>query len=356
VSTALKRTAVVGCGQISAIHIRAVHQTKYARVTCVCDVDGGRARQVAGQYGITNTYDEFSELLQEELPDVAHILTPPATHAALAIQAMRGGCDVLVEKPMALSWREAERMIAVSRETRRVLCVDHSRLFDPLVLQIQERLVRGDFGDLLAVDYYQGYAAPTRIEKSNGHSWLAQLQLGLIQDLAPHAFSFLLEFAGAPQTLHVAARPTGSAENVAPADLKVLACGERALASLTFSLSAKPFLCHATFYGTKMIGQIDFNNRTIVLQKDRKLPRLLSRVWPGVESGLQLLCSTVANTSKYLVGQSRPYPGIHELVRRFYEALRKGEEPPVTAEHGGEVVRMMDRIAELIHEEANCAP
>src|SRR5690349_13933191 len=110
------RVAIVGCGQFSRMHVCAVQEVKGLEIVAVCDQDQWRAKEVAGLTRGAQAYGDLTALLQQEHPDVVHVLTPPRTHASLAIQAMQAGCHVLVEKPMALSTGEADGMIAAARE------------------------------------------------------------------------------------------------------------------------------------------------------------------------------------------------------------------------------------------------
>ena len=76
-----------------------------------------------------------------------HIVTPPTTHAQLAIDAMEKGANVLVEKPMAMRVDECDRMIATAERHGRRICVDHNRLFDPVIqrtrwVHVRERRAR----------------------------------------------------------------------------------------------------------------------------------------------------------------------------------------------------------------------
>ena len=65
--------------------------------------------------------------------DVVHVLTPPAAHTAVAIQAAEAGCDVLVEKPMALDVAEADRIIDAARAAGVRVVPNHNYLFKPSI-------------------------------------------------------------------------------------------------------------------------------------------------------------------------------------------------------------------------------
>jgi predicted dehydrogenase len=87
--------------------------------------------------------------MAEAQPKVIHILTPPASHAPLALEAMEMGCHVFVEKPMAES-ADCDRMIHFARERGLVLSVNHSARMDPIVLQALEMIRNGACGEVKA--------------------------------------------------------------------------------------------------------------------------------------------------------------------------------------------------------------
>jgi predicted dehydrogenase len=125
------KVGIIGCGQIAMTHIPYVLAQPDARIVGLADASDGRARELATRFHIPSVHRTLTDLLNTERPDVVHILTPPQTHATLAIAAMEAGCHVLVEKPMAVNLVEAEAMEAVARRRGVKLCVDHNRLFDP---------------------------------------------------------------------------------------------------------------------------------------------------------------------------------------------------------------------------------
>ena len=89
-------------------------------------------------------------MFDEARPEVVHILTPPQTHASLALRALDAGCHVFVEKPMATSAQDAEAMLASARAKGLTLCVDHNRLFDPVVERAREMVERGTIGQVVS--------------------------------------------------------------------------------------------------------------------------------------------------------------------------------------------------------------
>ena len=339
------RIAVVGCGQIAAIHLSHLLRQKVGNVVAICDVDTALAERTARTFNVHRSYGDFQELLSRESPDVVHVVTPPFAHASLSIQAMRAGSHVLVEKPMALTVEDADLMIAAARETGRSLCVDHNRLFSPGVLRAQQYLDSGELGSLMSVDFFQGYGLAPNVRLSDiQNQWFTKLPGGLVQDLAPHGLSFLLKFVGAPRNLKVLVKSSEFLP-VSPVDeVRLIMEGERILGTYTISLCTQPFMNHVTLYGSKMTVRVNLDNFTTVVRRDRVANPLLRRCIGGIDEGTQLAVNTLRNTLKFATGKLPRCPDIAELIRRFYRSLREKVPPPVTMEQGREVVRLMGEI------------
>src|SRR5215470_17467333 len=94
------RVAVIGAGYVSAYHIRALQTLPHVRIVGIADPCVERAEALARRFDIPGAFASLAEMRRAR-PDVVHILTPPSSHARLAIEAFEMGCHVFVEKPMA---------------------------------------------------------------------------------------------------------------------------------------------------------------------------------------------------------------------------------------------------------------
>ena len=103
------------------------------------------ARTLASDIQVT---DSFEDVLRNDQIQGVALATPAETHAELAIQAMQAGKDVFVEKPMALTLEDAEKMKKVSEETGRILMVGHLLEYHPAVLKLREMIASGELGKI----------------------------------------------------------------------------------------------------------------------------------------------------------------------------------------------------------------
>jgi UDP-N-acetyl-2-amino-2-deoxyglucuronate dehydrogenase len=108
------RAAVVGCGDISAVHLAALHDLPDVELVGVCDVDPARAAEAASSWAVPS-YTDHGSLFDAQRPDVVHVCTPHDQHAAVAIEAIERGIHVVLEKPVAHTLAEAEKIAAAHR-------------------------------------------------------------------------------------------------------------------------------------------------------------------------------------------------------------------------------------------------
>jgi predicted dehydrogenase len=328
------KVGVVGSGIIAATHVPYIRKAG-GEVVGVADVSMAQANDLADRFAIQRVYHSVSDLLDAESPDVVHVVTPPHTHAELAVTALERGVHVLVEKPMALLPSEVESMMAAASRGGALLTVDHNRLFDPVMLEARRLMDSGEIGELVAVESYQAGLASDR-------AWLSTLPGGGIGDLIPHPLYLQLAFLGPVGAIHVAAFGGRDADN--PAELRVLMEGENASGMLTISTGAKPHLNTLKLCGSRMTVEVNLNNMTIVKRRDYSAPKVIAKSLPNLDEAWTLFRQTAGNTVNFVRGKIRYYPGMGNLISRFYDGIRAGGEPPVTAEQGAEVVRVTSRI------------
>jgi predicted dehydrogenase len=333
------RVALLGCGRIAHVHCSYLRQLAQVEFVGACDSNRA-ARQTFTARWQTPTYADADELLAAAQPDVVHVLTPPATHASLAIALLEAGVHVLVEKPMALTVAEADAMCAAAARTGKYLTVDHNRWFDPVMQQARALLASGALGALVGVDVFQGAAVGEADlpPAQHGH-WKASLPGGILYDLAPHPAYLLHGFVGAIGDVHVVTRSDGGRKL---RELRAVVDGARALGSLTISLESKPFMNRVTLYGTAMTAEANLNNMTLIVRRSHQVPKLIGKVLPNLDEAAQLLRATVRNGIDFIRGRQRFYPGMGLHFRALYEALASGAAPPVSAEDGREGVRLLE--------------
>ncbi|MBE1440959.1 Gfo/Idh/MocA family protein [Paenibacillus sp. OAS669] len=146
------RVAIIGAGAISAAHMEGYLQfPERCRIVAVSDIYVEKAQERIDQFGLeARAVKDYKELLQEDI-DLVSICTPPYTHAELAVQFMEAGAHVLVEKPMASSLEECDRMNEAARRTGKMLSVVAQNRFKTPMMKMKAVLESGLIGKVLHV-------------------------------------------------------------------------------------------------------------------------------------------------------------------------------------------------------------
>jgi predicted dehydrogenase len=152
------RFAIIGCGRISYKHVEALCENKEEAVlVATCDVVLDRAVAKKNEYinsigdkGLkVEVYSDYLEMLQKEEIDVVTIATESGYHAEIAINAMNKGKSVIVEKPIALSIKDADEMIETAKKNNVKLCVNHQNRFNKPIQKLRSVIEENRFGKLI---------------------------------------------------------------------------------------------------------------------------------------------------------------------------------------------------------------
>jgi predicted dehydrogenase len=335
------RVGLVGCGRIARVHGTYLRSLPQVELVGACDQDAQALARFGQETGMA-TFPSAAALLERASPSVVHVLTPPPSHAPLAIQLLQAGVNVLVEKPLAMNADEADCVVAAARRAGRWVTVDHNRWFDPVVQQAASAVESGSLGELVGVDVFQGAEAgeAEKMESADAH-WSVRLPGGILHNLASHPLYLMRRFAGPVPNVRVAARLTAAGQLE---EVRLIGLGERAPASVTMSLRARPFMNRLTLLGSRATIEVNLNNMTLIERRPRALPKLVGKVYPNASEALQLLTATLRNVVAFAAGRQRFYPGIGAHLRLLYAQVAAGGEPPVSAAEGRDVVAWYDEI------------
>ncbi|NOZ25684.1 MAG: Gfo/Idh/MocA family oxidoreductase [Nitrospirae bacterium] len=147
------RVAVIGTGYLGRHHARVFSEIEEAELVGVADIDSGRAGEVALEYGC-RAFTDYRDVLPRV--DAVSIVTPTTMHHEIAMEALRAGKDVLVEKPLTLTAEEAESLIDEAGRTDRIIQVGHLERFNPAVLYVEDKMRSPRFFEAERVSPFQG--------------------------------------------------------------------------------------------------------------------------------------------------------------------------------------------------------
>jgi predicted dehydrogenase len=163
-STSPVGVAVVGAGLLGTRHARVHHESPHATLVAVCDHDLARARGVAEPRG-ARAYDAHRALFDAHGPGgdgtlaAVSVATPDDAHRDVVCDALAAGLDVFVEKPLAMSLRDADAMIEAAERHGRVLAVNYSQRWLPEHKAVAAHVSDGSLGDVTFVESHRWDAA-----------------------------------------------------------------------------------------------------------------------------------------------------------------------------------------------------
>ncbi|MCI8269459.1 MAG: Gfo/Idh/MocA family oxidoreductase [Lachnospiraceae bacterium] len=141
--------ALIGCGRISPNHIVAA-QKNDLEIVAICDIVPENMQDKAEKFGLENVrqYTDYQELLAVEKPELAAICTESGKHAEVAIDCIKAGCHVIIEKPIALSIEDADRIVQLSKQYHVKVCASHQNRFNKSIQKIREAVEQERFGKM----------------------------------------------------------------------------------------------------------------------------------------------------------------------------------------------------------------
>ncbi|MGZ3534636.1 MAG: Gfo/Idh/MocA family protein, partial [Thermodesulfobacteriota bacterium] len=140
--------AVVGAGAWGKNHIRVFSEIPNVRLRYVCDQDPSKLRALQKTYPQAKMVEDLKPILQD--PEVRGVVVASSalSHYSLSKEILEADKDVLVEKPMALSAKDAEEMIEISERRKRILMVGHLLIYHPVVDRLKDMVASGELGKI----------------------------------------------------------------------------------------------------------------------------------------------------------------------------------------------------------------
>ncbi|MDH8678603.1 Gfo/Idh/MocA family oxidoreductase [Fusibacter bizertensis] len=150
------KVAILGCGRISYKHVEAlINNSDEAELVAVCDLVESRAIERQKQYldkmidGKVDLYTDYKNMLKYTEIDAVAIATESGYHASHALYCIEHGKHVLIEKPMALSTDDANKINAAGKKNDVKICVSHQNRFNPPIQKLRRAVEEGRFGKII---------------------------------------------------------------------------------------------------------------------------------------------------------------------------------------------------------------
>jgi predicted dehydrogenase len=337
---------IVGCGLISAAHIKAWQRTPGFTIRGVLDTNTEQAQKRAREFGIPTTYDKLEQLIAE--CDVVDVCTPPSSHAAIAEQALTGGRHIVMEKPVVTKLEDWDRLSARIAGSSSKLAVIHNTKFASSLQTAKAWIAAGRIGEVIRI--HREFLTDPKNDRMlvGDNHWSHKLPGGRWFETLPHELYLTHWLAGPLALASVTALKTAYAPPGAPADeVLVVLKGERCIGTFQFSANCEQNRRTITIQGTKGRITVDMLSdfADISNQTDAPLKRALGGAI--LEAGHTLLRAAPDRASYGLRRLQKLSPHM-KIIQALGKNLQgKGEEPTPFAEVDY-VIRLGDKICKEI--------
>lgn len=185
------KAGVIGLG-IGKHHLRGYSNNPEVKIWAIADIDEERLKRSSQEYSVPHYFKDYRKLLNLKDLDLVSVALPNFLHSAAAIEALESGKHVLVEKPMALNSREAEKMVKAAKENKKILMVGMNYHYFSEFQFLKQLAERGEFGDI----YYIKAVALRKGTFPRGlKTWFKDRQKsggGSLIDMGPHMIDLSL--------------------------------------------------------------------------------------------------------------------------------------------------------------------
>ena len=174
------KLGIIGCGYWGANLVRNFYQADNCEIKIVAEESSARQDFVKSNYPEIKVTSDYKELLKDGVIDAIIVATPASHHYELAEESLRAGKHVFVEKPLALTSRDAEELVALADKAKKILMVGHTVIYNEAIKKLKEFVDSGEIGEI-----YYAYASRLNLGK-------VRSDVNVMWNLAPHDVSVLL--------------------------------------------------------------------------------------------------------------------------------------------------------------------
>lgn len=176
--------AVIGIGVMGKNHARVYAELPEANLVAIADTDKKQGELVASRFNC-RYYADYRTMLEKEKPLAVSIATPTTTHYEIGLECLESGAHVLMEKPLAGTIEEGEKLIAKAEAKNKLLMVGHIERFNPAILELKKRINAGKLGKIFMIHSRRQSPFPSRI-----------MDVGVALDLASHELDIMRYLSG----------------------------------------------------------------------------------------------------------------------------------------------------------------
>lgn len=342
------KAAIVGAGNITGEHLKFFPGREDVELSAICDLSPALGRYFARRYGAGGSYTDYREMLEKVRPDVVHVCTPPHVHFPIARDCLEAGAHVICEKPITVTRQEYLDLAEIARSKGLLLTEDHTYRFTREYLELESIVEEGALGTIREVetrfclDIAEGgrYGSSDLPHPSHG------LPAGVLHDFLPHMTYLTNRFLRSHDEVRACWRQHTGNRLFRHDDLDAIVIDDEGRhGRLRFTCQQHPEAFQIFVRGDEGWAELEYFRPFLRVTRARPGGSKLGPLVNHVYNGLELVRAGVVGVKDKILQRS-VYEGLVKFLELTYDAIRDGEEPPVTHEDIDRSLILIDRLLE----------
>jgi predicted dehydrogenase len=325
------RVAIVGAGLMGRWHAHYALRAG-AEIVAVVDPDPAALERFGGAHRESRRFSDLDSCITETRPAVVHVCSPPGAHVEVTEAALAAGAHVLVEKPLAPTAADTERLLEAAATRELLLAPVHQFPFQAGVRRLLAR--RDRLGEVVDVSFVTCSAGGTDREPEERRA--------LLLDILPHPFSLFRALLGVAVD-RVSWQTTLLTED----ELALTAERDGVSFRARISLRGRPTRNELTVIGNRATAYVDLFHGYSVVEAGE--PSRRTKLLQPFTTGGRRFAAAGSNLAARTARREYAYPGLGELIAAFHAAAGAGVAAPVSPAETREIAVAVDRLRQGAH-------
>lgn len=355
------RIGLIGAGYIAGWHADAIKATPGVTLSAVCDRAVDAAHGLAEGYGARG-FASVEDLIEANICDAVHILTPPDSHRDLAIQCLEAGLHVLVEKPVALSAQDTQAIEDAAQQAGRRFHAGHNFLGLPSYERLKTMAQAGKLGRISSAELRWCFPLPPLRSGPFG-LWLLRQPENLLLEIGPHLFALIQDLFGEVKVHNLGlSHPIAiHGSSTRPQTWHMRATAGDVELSLMISLVETSDDRSVTLRGSTGRAQLDLAADTLIFDAENTADLVANPLWRQLSLSGQHLKAGCVNAARQLTSFNAKSPyglSFRGMLDAIYDPLTRNA--PMDARFSGaaavKVMGALDRALSLMPSDVRSLP
>jgi predicted dehydrogenase len=335
------KVGVIGCGPVAQKgHLPGLTRSSSAQIQAVADIDQKVLEKTARKFHVPSIYTDYQEMLRAEKLDLVHICVPNHLHAEVALDVMKTGTNLLVEKPLASTISDAEQMVKSAEQQGVKLCEAKQWRYIPALQRAHLLLTEGKLGRLIRATAQWHSDIPLTWSHADWYYDTSKSGGGIVSDIGIHMIDLLLLFGGPVKRISAAG---GDFLGTMGFDTSVQALlefqkGGTGILDVSW---VGPYANTFDIVATAGLAQVDMLYQTMYRASYSRNP---------LRDLFHTIRTIGKTTVRVLNGDfDNPMPRLYaSLIDDYADRIRADQEPPISGQAALDALRVKEAIYESI--------